>query len=1058
MPHYKPPDYIDNTNGNTLAHTLNRLIQESDQNELDIATGFFDPRVWEKLADSLSRLEQFRLLLGKAPELESQTEPQIDLRDYYRRQLQNDVEEMPYTSHYSQLIDQLIDFLARNSVQVRLYPSFLHAKAYLFPNYSIVGSSNFTVAGLHRKAELNMVNKVDMIADHMRRQWFNSFWQEAEPYKEQLIEELQNSKFGTKEYSPFQLFMKVLYEYFQDRLLPAEAADFGGISLAAFQQEGLQEAIRLLDRHRGVMIADAVGLGKTYIGMGILEQYLLRRRKRGYIPKGLVVCPAQLRDLVWGPKLDEYGIKATIKSMEELGRQDFEWSLYNHYDLVLVDESHNFRNPGTGRYQNLNKVICTGKANKYVVLLTATPINNSIWDLYHQVMLLTQGNDSYYRQYNIPRLSSYFKQVVDGSAELFNLLEETAVLRSRHDVKKRQEAGEQIILPGIGEVRFPQRRLQAIHYNLEKTYRGFYNEIAEQIENLTLVSYNVEQFKAGRDENQVNRNSALISILKMVFLKRLESSLTAFAVSVDRQYQFQRRFFSLLQQGRLLDAASHRKLLALEDEAEGVEGETAVHDLIALLPDVDPSQYNLTAIETQLKADLAILQTLRDWIEIISTEKDGKTRDAKLEELKTILAGPLKGQKVLLFTYYQDTARYLYHSLQADPAWQKAAAEPRMGLITGATQSREEIVRRFAPIANSPRDAEGARQRKQLQTEEIQLLISTDVLSEGQNLQDAGVLINYDLHWNPVRMIQRAGRIDRLGTAYQELFIYNCFPEEGLEALLRLVERLQDRITSIDRTIGLDASVLGEVIHPRSLQELKRIKANEKEVLDELERQSELISTDEMKLPLITYLQMIGEESMRQIPLGIHSGKKSAVPGIFFAFRAKERHFWRFYPTDGSPVVTDKKRIFQLLFCKPEEPRTVPQHHIFPLLDQATQEIVSELQTQQKSRQIRPQLTGLNKEFYQAINQMNLLNELSAGLREKVGQVLLHKSLHPLRNDPALKTIQATYKQTKKVSVLAEQLDAYFVDHDLYQETAEPTILEQITVQDLQLVCYAVLA
>lgn len=1057
MPQYKPPDYIDNTNGNTLAHTLNRLIQELGQNELDIATGFFDPRVWETLASSLPRLEQFRLLLGKAPELESHQQPQIDLRDYYRRQLQNDVEEMPYTSHYSQLIDQLIGFLAQNSVQVRLYPSFLHAKAYLFPNYSIVGSSNFTAAGLHRKAELNMVNTVDMVASHMRGQWFNGFWQEAEPYKEQLIQELQNSKFGNKAYTAFQVFIKALYEYFQDRLLPSEAVEFGGISLAAFQQEGLQEAIRLLDRHHGVMIADAVGLGKTYIGMGILEQYLLRRRKRGYIPKGLVVCPAQLRDLVWGPKLDEYGIKATIKSMEELGRQDFEWGLYNQYDLVLVDESHNFRNPGIGRYQNLSKIICTGKANKYVTLLTATPINNSIWDLYHQVMLLTQGNEAYYRPYNIPRLTAYFKQVAEGSAELFNLLEETAVLRSRHDVKKRQEAGEQIILPGIGEVRFPQRRLQAIHYNLEQTYRGFYNEIAEQIENLTLVSYNIEQFRAGRNENQVNRNSALIGILKMVFLKRLESSLTAFAVSVDRQHQFQRRFFTLLQQGRLLDATSHRKLLALEDEAEETSGETVIHDFIAALPDVDPSQYDLIAIETQLKADLAILQTLHDWIEIISIEKDGKARDAKLEELKTILAGPLKGQKVLLFTYYQDTARYLFRSLQGDPIWYKASAEPRIGLITGATQNREEVVRRFAPIANSPRDAEGTRQRERLQAEEIQLLISTDVLSEGQNLQDAGVLINYDLHWNPVRMIQRAGRIDRLGTSYQELFIYNCFPEEGLEALLRLVERLQERITSIDRSIGLDASVLGEVIHPRSLQELKRIKANDKEVLDELERQSELVSTDEMKLPLITYLQTIGEAYVRQIPLGIHSGKKSAVPGTFFAFRAKDRHFWRFYPADGSPVITDKKRIFQLLLCKPDDPRTVPEHDIFPLLEQATQEIVSELQTQQKSRQIRPQLTGLNKEFYQALNQLELLNEISAGLRQKVGQVLLHKSLHPLRNDPSLKTVQATYKQTKNALVLAEQLDAYFVEHDLYQEVAEPTILEQIKAEDLQLVCYELL-
>ena len=651
--------------------------------------------------------------------------------------------------------------------------------------------------------------------------------------------------------------MKALYEYFKDRLVTELPEAFIGVDLAAFQQEGLREAIRLLDRYRGVIVADAVGLGKTYIGMGLLEHFLLRKRRKGYIPRGLIICPAQLRDLVWAPKLDEYGIKATIRSMEEVGRQDFDWKAYNNYDLVLVDELHNFRNPGTTRYQNLNKLICTGHRDKYVVLMTATPINNTVWDLYHQTMLLARGSETYYRDAGISNLNGFFKRVADGSAELFDLLEQSAVRRSRYDIKKRQEAGEPVILPGKGEVRFPSRELRSITYDLERTYKGLYAELAMQIEGLNLASYNIEQFRIDSDVQIVDRNNAMIGILKTTFLKRLESSLRAFEVSVQRQQAFQQRFFQFLKEGRLLDSPSHRKLIALEDEQDP----TAVQNLIEGLPEVPTSGYDLPAIEQALAEDLQTFRDLLDWIKIVQEESGGLAgQDAKLKALKDELAGPLCGKKVIIFTYYEDTAKYLHSETVEDKEWLDAAGNPAIGLISGGTdpKSREKIVKRFAPVANTVDSQEGDQERARLREEEIQILISTDVLSEGQNLQDAGVMINYDLHWNPVRMIQRAGRIDRLGTPYETLTIENCFPEEGLEALLRLVERLQKRIRDIDRTVGLDASVLGEVIHPKSLVDLKRIKAGEESVIDEYERASELLSADEMKLPLILYLQSLG--------------------------------------------------------------------------------------------------------------------------------------------------------------------------------------------------------
>jgi superfamily II DNA or RNA helicase len=1057
MPVYLPPDYLDNTDQRNVAEALARIIRDWEQRELDVATGFFEPDAWRDLGAAFSLLHRLRLLLGKAPELEGTGWDRIDLRHYYRCKLQGDLEVLPFDREYASMVDSLLAFLRRDSVEVRLYRSFLHAKAYIFPQLAIVGSSNLTAAGLNRKAELNLVRKEEAVAQALRRDWFENFWADAEDYKTDLIQALEASKFGTTPYIPFDVFIKALYEYFKERLTPEAPEAAVGVNLAAFQQEGLREAIRLLDRHQGCIIADAVGLGKTYIGMGLLEYYLLRKRRRGYIPRGLIVCPAQLRDLLWCSKLDEYGIKATIRSMEEMGRQDFDWKALNGYDFVLVDESHNFRNSGTGRYQNLNKLICTGKRDKYVVLMTATPINNTIWDLYHQVMLLARGSESYYREYGITNLNGFFKRVTEGAAELFDLLEESAIRRSRYDIKKRQAAGEKVILPGKGEIHFPERELRAIGYNLEQTYYGFYDEIANQIERLSLVSYNIEQFRKGRDEVVVERNNALIGIMKTTFLKRLESSLRAFEVSVRRQAKFQRRFFDLLQQDRLLDSPSHRKIIALEEEEEPAE---AVEELIATLPEVSAADYDLAAIREHLETDLSIFSDLLTWIEIVREAAGGVAgQDAKLAAVKAELAGPLRGQKVLIFTYFQDTAKYLSDSLRDDEAWATQAGNPATSLITGSTphQDRGHLVKRFAPVANTPETEEGLRERRALQADELQILISTDVLSEGQNLQDAGVLVNYDLHWNPVRMIQRAGRIDRLGTPFETLTIYNCFPEEGLETLLRLVERLQRRIADIDRTVGLDASVLGEVIHPRSLEDLKRIKAGERQVLDELEQVAELVSTDEMKLPLILYLQSLGEQRVQEIPLGIHSGKRSPVAGTFFAFKARDRHFWRFYPADGGEPITDKRRIFKLIRCARDEPRIVPEHSIFDLLERATQDIFNELKALRATRKIRPPMTGLNRQFYHRLNQATLFEQVPDELRQRVSQVLMNVSLRPFQRDPTIKAIQAAVKDNGSMLALAEQLDAFFVENELYREVIEPTVLEQIQEQDLQLVCYEIL-
>ncbi|MDQ5823404.1 MAG: SNF2-related protein [Chloroflexota bacterium] len=941
---------------------------------------------------------------------------------------------------------------------------------------------------------------------------------------------LEASKFGNRQWTPHEVFIKVLYEYFRERLTPEDASGGSTLDLATFQQEGLREAIRLLERHSGVLVADAVGLGKTFIGLGLLEHYLISQRRKGNVPRGLVICPAQLRDTVWGPRLQEYQIAATVLSMEEVGRGDFPWRTYRNFDFVLVDESHNFRNPGTSRYRSLFKLLSTGKRTKRLALLTATPINNTIWDLYNQLMLITRGQEDFYRDYGVPNLRGFFARADKGSTDLFDLLEECMVRRSRRDIKRRQEAGERVVIAGR-DIVFPERKLGAITYDLDGTYAGFYRSIAEDIDRLTLVSYNIEQFRKGnREQATIDRNNAIIGLLKTMFLKRLESSVAAFETSVRWQSEFQQRFYeTLVNHNRLLDSARYRQMSGLLGEQHGADGDASAESfsaeqVLAELPLAKAQEYDLAALKSRLEDDLNILNGLMSKLDRIRQgTESGVLYDDKLEQVKVALSTPpLVGKKVLIFSYYERTAQYLYNSLLADKHWHGKVGKPKLALLTGHTSpsQRKVLIERFAPVANLGLGGVAQQRVGGEKEEELDILVSTDVLSEGQNLQDAGVLLNYDLHWNPVRMIQRAGRIDRVGSPHPELLIYNCFPEDELEQLLGLVGRLQSRIAAIGRSIGNDASILGEVVAEKSLEELRRLRAADRVVLEEIEaEEEEWLSGDEMRLPLVAYLQELGESAVAEIPMGIHSGRGGQeVQGVFFAFKAREHHFWRFYRVERGgivgPPITDKRRLFKMLHCSREESRIVPQHRIWSYLETATKDVLTELTQQQGARQLRAPMSGLNLRLYnflynlratplqlsmrmegEGANSPNgsegrglvpesprlsvthsgtdtvLINTKSGsalvdyaeeqGLDGTIGRLMAmvqEVPLRPFERDPDFKAILDKYAQDEDILAFVTDLDAFAVEQELYagldNTEGARPTLEAIREQDVQLICY----
>src|SRR6266568_2018573 len=740
------PFVIDNQQ-HKMADVLRDLLADHKGHSLDVATAYFNVGGWQLLYDGLNGLGTFRLLLGDEPEAGAD----LGLREAGAKPIKGlirDLARETFNEQTLRLVEDLIAFLRQQHVQVRLYTGgFLHAKCYLcysgggfarfHPVAAIVGSSNFTRPGLLTNKELNLAHRANLspeevspdqvkgllesgerkrlaelgdlervtaanvpgvLAINELSTWYERQWEAARDFKEELIDLLDASKFGRKAYTPYQVYMKAIFEYFRDDLDTADgsaASTRSVVELSEFQEDAVKKARKILARYDGVMIADSVGLGKTWIGKKLLEDYAYHQRY-----KALVICPAALQKM-WRDELLSAGIAAHIITQEALGRDEFDTSDVQDADILLVDESHNFRNRGAQRYENLERILAANNRRgqvsgerKKLILLTATPINNTVFDLYNQVNLVTGGDRSYFAGAGIGDLFKYFQAArrathqQESGVALFNLLEEIVIRRTRPFIK---EAYPNATIKGQ-PIHWPERRLKTIRYDLEATYGGIYDKIVNRIETLRLAPYRLETYKKQgirRDQFEEGREEALAGIFKSRYLKRFESSIEAFRISVRRALQFLETFESYILEGRVLDSTSFQKAmryLAREDEeddatpsslSDQLDESREARQFIDTLPTLEASLYDLKRLHNDLRRDVEALRSI--WHEISTITAD---RDAKLARLKELLAGELKGQKVLLFTYYKDTARYLYHKLSSDDpsaaAWQVEAGEPRI--------------------------------------------------------------------------------------------------------------------------------------------------------------------------------------------------------------------------------------------------------------------------------------------------------------------------------------------------------------------------------------------
>jgi hypothetical protein len=455
------PDLVDNkcVIQIMLGDLLAEQLCQSESPTLWVATAYFNLDGLERLGDALEKVRELRLLIGTEPD------QAFLLTERLWRELEQHLTLI--SPKAQQMLERWSAFLTQDRVQVRWHKPrergrVLHGKAYLlqgipqFGDLGVIGSSNFTGAGLTTNLELNAILKQRSATDELKR-WYEEVWEQSTDYKAELLRLLTDF---TAPLKPCEVYFKVLYEAYRDRL-SAEPSGAEGkpspILLADFQRDGYHAAREILDTYQGVLIADSVGLGKTFLALRLLDDYAYQRRQTA-----LVICPASLRDTIWKPLLEQHAIPHRIESMEQISQSDTAIDDLAQYPILAVDESHNFRNPGSNRWRNLFEIVRQASEQFpdefRLILLTATPVNNSVYDLYHQVRLITRDDKGYFQAAGIENLEGYFRKADEQRETLYELLEAIGVRRSRLFIRKHYPDAH---IDGK-RLHFPERRIHSV--------------------------------------------------------------------------------------------------------------------------------------------------------------------------------------------------------------------------------------------------------------------------------------------------------------------------------------------------------------------------------------------------------------------------------------------------------------------------------------------------------------------------------------------------------------------------------------------------------------------
>ena len=1044
-------EIVDNeTDSYTMANFIKEAL-EQNKRTVDIASGYFNVSGFAKVKDQLwnaSKQPDFsmRLLFGR--ETTPTIEPQEDLTKSLGQEtpLTTELDKLSITEEAAKLIDNLIEFLKQDKVHVRRNPRrFNHAKCYIFDDATVVGSSNFTGAGLAKNVELNAV-LYQPSAQEKVKEWFERRWKEGEDAKTELIQILEDSKFGLP-LDAYKMYMKFLYEYYKPRLEELERERGKVVELTTFQEDAVNTALRIIRKYNGVLVADSTGLGKTHIGLELLREFIAVKRK-----KAIVIAPAQVLSTVWGPKLLDESIKTKDITLESTGTESFHPEELLNYDLLLIDESQNYRNPSTNRHGNIMKLLAGGK-RKQVILVTATPVNNSLMDLYHQLTLISAGDDTHFADLGITDLRRHFisadrKQLASGIADITRLLDETMIRRTRQYIIENYD---QALLPDGKPIKFPKRTLKKVEYSLTALFGGaIYKQVLDTIDQLHLVPYRVDYYLLTVEEKERLEAEQRATLQKIGLLKRFESSVEAIRKSIARLIKFYDYFTKALDQDKILDSKTFNKIL-IEMRAKEEDDDETLFETLEKAPLIPlTAEYKKQEMKKDLQEDLKRLESLKQSLERIRPYADRKliAIKEKLVEHKVFETG---GKKAVIFTQFVDTAKYLYDDLRG------ALKDKQVRILTGKTdpKTREHIIKEFAPIAN----------KAQYVKKEIDVLVSTDILSEGQNLQDANYVVNYDLPWNPMKIVQRVGRVDRLGSDHDNVTAAVFIPERELEDILGLLEKLETKIQKVAQTVGIEATILGEKENPKNFNAVARIRKEDQTLMDDLERSAELLPEQTPFQFILAYLKKVGAKSLEAIPLGRRSGKQSDNNGVVIFYREKDNNegihiIYYDYKTAKFDHYNDIAWIFRQIESREDEPLSLPikgyeGFRQFNLIDtKARQEILTAI-----NAPLDAKIAQKIKPKHQRELANEILNAFSTGKVSKEQALHVYRILNQenlVAWEDEFSEFLDEYRRQQDIEALLTSLEQLFQKYRIdLREKRRPKALEP---DDLEVVCYMFLS
>ncbi len=923
---------IDNRDRSVSGYLRERL---SDTDLFRVVSAYFTIYGYEMLADELDSVERTRFLFGEPSSVNSLDPNQSD-------PLAFDLADGELTPNQAirqkALAARCERWVKRRSVSVRSVSrsNFLHGKMYLADRDSgVVGSSNFTKGGLGGGAnpnlELNLAVEDRGEIEELRR-WFDRLWTDdglTENVKPKVLEALRRL---TRDYAPEFIYYKTLFELFRKDIEARGASDDGlddthlydsqiWNALYEFQKDGAKSVIAKLRQHNGCILADSVGLGKTYTALAVIKHCETRNERV------LVLCPRKLRDnwSVYQAHVaninnpfpdDRFGY--TLLSHTDLSRErgrvgDIDLAAFNWggFDLVVIDESHNFRNTAGARYERLIEEVVRQGAKTKILMLSATPVNTSLMDLRAQVNLISEADPAHFRQsLNIRNTDSLFsaaqKQFKDWESrqsangerdksdllerlgpEFFHLLGGVSISRSRRQIRRFYESE----MARIGQ--FPRQEKPENHYPPTDLAGDLsYKELAGLIKNFKLSIYQPTQYlldEAAKQTSfgnftQADRERFLIGMIQTNFLKRLESSARALTLTLERTI---RKMDDML--GKMV---SYESALGARDSADAQPDEDEDDEEFLVNRARNPyklSELDLPRWKRDLRRDRQTLDSARRRVAAVNQERDGKLAEIasairERAQSPTVDKEGKPNRKLLVFTTFTDTAEYLYENLKGlagDLGLKIAMVSGSDTHTTFGKNEFHEILSNFAPVARNRGAGTG----------EIDLLIATDCISEGQNLQDCDTVLNYDIHWNPVRIIQRFGRVDRIGSRSRSVRMVNFWPTKDMDEYLNLHSRVLARMALADAAAsGNDDPFREDEAEQQLSFRDEQIKRLQEEVIDLDDMPDSVVMSDftldHFLTQLLRYLERNREE-LEATPAGAYAVAPAVSnrPGVIFFLR-----------------------------------------------------------------------------------------------------------------------------------------------------------------------------